>query len=220
MKTRDARNCSSVSPVAASTSATAVTTRCSRPRRSRSMERASAASAGLPSMRPSSSTTVSAPTNVPLSCSAAEARAFARARNAASCSAVWPGSPGGSGASDGARSNTAPNRARMSRRRGEAEASTIRLRASSAAWRTGSSVSTLTHSTWWVCGNMSTGWTDSRRNGPAVSVARSLASVSGSHETYTTRPGGEAMSASSVPGRHPARGGSSTTASRPRRPAP
>ena len=59
------------------------------------------------------------------------------------------------------------------------------------------------------------GWTDSRRNGPAVNVARSLASVSGSHETYTTRPGGEAMSASSVPGRHPARGGSSTTASRP-----
>ena len=111
------------------------------------------------------------------------------------------------GRPNGARSNTAPKRARMSRRRGEAEASTIRLRASQRG---------LAHRI-------------ERQHAHALDVVGLREHVDGldrfeaerargqrsqvprqrpQGRTRRRRPGraGEAMSASSVPGRHPARG--------------
>src|SRR6185436_4669520 len=109
-----------------SRSTTAVTTSWLRPRRARSIARASLREAGLPRGRPSSTTSVSAPrTRADVSPAAwsraATSAAFAWARLAAS---VGAGTPGGSGSSIplGRTSNGTPRRSRSSRRRGEAEA--------------------------------------------------------------------------------------------------
>src|SRR5207302_6439883 len=73
-----------------------------------------------------------------------------------------------------------------------------------------------THSTWWVCGNMSTRSKRATEYGQELTRTwRSRASVAGSHDTYTTRGGPASASQPVTPPSQPARGGSSTTASTP-----
>src|SRR4029453_18703330 len=116
-------------PPPTSTRARPVITSCTRPRSARSMRPAVAASAGLPSARPSRKTSVSAPRTrvgpaIPAGASSdtrwATARAFARAT-------APPAPAGGAGCNGsgiplGRTGNGMPRRASSSCRRGEAEA--------------------------------------------------------------------------------------------------
>jgi len=108
-----------------SSTATAVTTRCVRPRRRRSIAPASAASRGFPSIVPLCATTVSAARTAASGCRAATARALATASRRATRSGrpLAPSSIRGCVTSNGM-----PRQASSSLRRGEAEARMRRMR--------------------------------------------------------------------------------------------
>src|SRR6185295_12088597 len=120
MRTRLVTAVRSARPLRASTTATPVITSCSRPRRRRSIARACAGSAGLPSASPSIVTTVSAPRTMPSRRRAATARALSSAR-CATASASGPGASVSS-RSAGITVNSATRERSSSRRLGEAEA--------------------------------------------------------------------------------------------------
>src|SRR5689334_10626352 len=112
-------------PLTASTTATPVMTSCVRPQSVWSIARASAASAGLPSARPSMTTIVSAPSTTSAGRIVATALALRRARRLTASGSGTASRV--SSTSLGTISNATPSEASSSRRRGEAEAR-VRLR--------------------------------------------------------------------------------------------
>src|SRR5512135_2907085 len=106
-------------------SATPVTTSWPRPASKESIRRASARSFGLPSASPSTTTSVSAATTRASGAVARTAAAFSRARRSAPSKGDSP-SRRVSSTSDARTSNDSPIAARISRRRGDEEASRMR----------------------------------------------------------------------------------------------
>ena len=116
----------STSPVSDSTTAMPVVTPWSLPRRRRSISTASLRVTGLPSIAPSTTTTVSAPRTTPRPTLVATDEALRRAIRVAYCSARSPSSGESSVTSESTTSNSSPADSRISRLRGELDASTSR----------------------------------------------------------------------------------------------
>src|SRR6266849_1365998 len=112
-----------------STTASPVITSCWRPRSSRSIRAASARSRGLPSRRPSRTTSVSAPSTTAGAHAAPMSAATARALASATAAMAWAGGTGGcsSGMWLARTWNGMPRCPSSSRRRGEAEAVQMRV---------------------------------------------------------------------------------------------
>src|SRR5262249_26734080 len=120
MNTRVTTAVAASRPLAASTTPTPVMTSWPRPRKRRSIERASSGPVGLPSGWPSTTTTVSAPRTTPSPTRPATARALRRASAATGSGVIGAGSD--SSTSEGTTTKSRTSRARSSRPRGEADA--------------------------------------------------------------------------------------------------